>query len=243
MKSYATAGGRTNCTHGIHDRRANAWSAFADHHRHEEALLLKGYLLVFSQNVFPVDCVDILALLVLPLFLLPAGLKLVDLRLSLLSYTWSQPVGADNHPLSIILPGPWVGAIASKTFEFTSSGSLPIGWFCALAASILVNCLLSKTLECVGQILEELLTPLLITTHNFKNIGHHSLSLDKCLQHIDEDTALIGCKMGLCFAMVGVISFEAHDVLWVNVGHEDPGHVNRVFFHVIEVLNRFRNVV
>jgi hypothetical protein len=86
--------------------------------------------------------------------------------------------------------------------------------------------------------LEELLTPLLIVMHDFKNIGHCCLSLEECLQHINEDTALVGCKMGLHLAMVGVVGFEAHGVLhgvlWVNVRHEDPSNINRVFFHVIE---------
>ena len=71
-------GDRTGCIRGIRDRRTDTWSALTDHHRHEGALLLKDHLSAFSQNVFPIDCVDTLALLVLPLFLLLACLKLVD---------------------------------------------------------------------------------------------------------------------------------------------------------------------
>jgi hypothetical protein len=78
-------------------------------------MLLKEHLAILGRNIFPIYRVKIPALGTLRMFMPPSRLKVFDLSRGLFANARLIRVGAVNHIGSILLLGPWVWAVASKT--------------------------------------------------------------------------------------------------------------------------------
>jgi hypothetical protein len=190
-------------------------------------MLVKKDCLAPLWDIPPVDCVQIPLLLVVTRVPPATLLVLLDIQLSLLAYAWFVGIRADNYVLAVDHFGPRVRSTASKTLVAAAILRVPADPSSGVPISAQV--LLGNTWIGLGACRMELLSTSLLHLDDVPDVGQIVLTLNQCIEHINEDAALSDCRSQTSLPVKRIVSLKTFLEGWVDVVLEDPFQINGIF--------------
>jgi hypothetical protein len=165
--------------HKTGEGRGNG-SHVCSNNQHEGMLLLENKLPMLWQNVFPVDGIDVLLLLIIPSAPFLVSLEVADIELGTIHDTGLISIWAYNFVCPANVPGPGVRTTTAKTFQLRALVRLLAG--CIL--TVVIKSMRSDTWKGggassgLGSGGKELFAALLINSNYVKDVANLVFSLD-----------------------------------------------------------------